>query len=283
MSNFIEDLPHDFISQITDYLLSNSDGKNISLVTEKACADIFKIPLTKVRHLVFKIGLMPICYKRNMNSISVDEQYRLFKSKVAVVGCGGLGGYIISQLARLGVGTIKAIDGDAFEEHNLNRQVFSRIDTLGKDKAHVIRDEINNINCLTTLIPVSAGLDETNCKELVSDVDVVADALDTIKTRLILARCCKQMGLPLVHGSIGGWYGQVSVQYPDDDCLINLFEGRSDKGIEEEMGNLSFLPAMVASIQVAEITKILLSKEPSLRKKLLAIDLLSCNFNILEF
>lgn len=283
MSEPIKKLPDDLVSNIANYLKANSDGDTISADTEKRCVDTFQIPINTVRHIVFRSGLMPLCYKRNMSSISIDEQYKLFRSSVVVVGCGGLGGYIISQLSRLGVGTIKAVDGDYFEEHNLNRQIFSDIDTIGKNKAEAICDELKKINPLTNLVPVKQRFDEFNYREIISDTDVAADALDSIHTRLILARCCKERDLPLVHGSIGGWYGQVSVQYPDDDCLINLFEGRADKGIESDLGNLSFMPSLVASIQTAEIIKILLGRPPSLRKKLLVIDMLNVRFNVLEF
>ncbi|MCX8026604.1 MAG: HesA/MoeB/ThiF family protein [Thermodesulfovibrionales bacterium] len=270
-------------SRIRQYLLMNSQQGSISIEAEKRCAEIFNVSLKDIRETVFNLGIMPMCYLRNMNTISVQEQHGLFKSSVAVIGCGGLGGYIVSHLARLGVGNIKIVDGDVFEEHNLNRQMFCGVDCIGKNKVDVIFNEVKNINPLTTIIPINERFNQSNCDEILKDVDVVADALDSIKTRLLLAKSCKRLGLPLVHGSIGGWYGQVSVQYPEDDNLISLFDGRDDKGIEQDLGNPSFTPALVSSIQVAEIIKILHGKRPTLRQKLLAIDLYDMRFNTLEF
>src|SRR5665647_1294012 len=84
-------------------------------------------------------GILPIRYQRNVHAISVEEQYRLFKARVAVVGCGGLGGYVIEELARIGVGSITAWDYDYFEEHNLNPVSYTHLRAHETDSYLVCR------------------------------------------------------------------------------------------------------------------------------------------------
>ena len=89
----------------------------------------------KVEEMALAQGIIPVRYQRNLNAISIEEQYCcLAKSRVAVVGCGGLGGYVIEELARLGVGFITAWDYDCFEEHNINRQLNAQLNNLGQSK-----------------------------------------------------------------------------------------------------------------------------------------------------
>ena len=86
----------------------------------------FGATVTQVEEVALELEILPARYQRNRQIISVGDQLTLFRSQVAVIGCGGLGGYVIEELARLGVGRIVVIDPDRFEEHNLNRQLLSR-------------------------------------------------------------------------------------------------------------------------------------------------------------
>ena len=94
--------------------------------------------------------------------VSTPQQLQLFRSKVAVVGSGGLGGYILEQLARLGVGQIVAIDDDVFEENNLNRQLLSTPAHLGRVKVEVAAERIADVNPAVTLTPVRARFGRDN-------------------------------------------------------------------------------------------------------------------------
>ncbi len=95
--------------------------------------------------------------------------------------------------------------------------------------------------------------------------------------RLELAECCAALGIALVHGAIAGWYGQVTTQFPGDDTLAKSYT-RSGQGIERELGNPSFTPALVASLEAAEVCKILLGRGTLLRRRTLTIDLLEMDF-----
>ena len=222
-------------------------------------------------------------YLKNYAAISVTEQSQLAKKRILIVGCGGLGGYLLEYLGRLGVGYITIVDGDVFDETNLNRQLLSSQMNLGKPKVLAAKHRMLAINPLVHLETVQENLTEENAASLVKDHDIVLDALDNIPDRLLLQRTCKEVGLPLVHGALAGWYGQVCVIQPGED-LLDLIYGNYDieQGEELETGSLSFTAGLVASIQASEAVKLLLGK-PTLNRELLAVDILQSQFDCIKF
>lgn len=221
-------------------------------------------------------------YSRNMNMLSPEENASLSSFNVCVVGCGGLGGYIIEMLARLGIGHLTVVDGDVFDETNLNRQLLSDMNSLGKPKAIVARDRINVVNPLVKVKVINGMLTEENCIEILQGHDVVVDALDSIDTRLLIQKHAEELNIPLVHGAIAGWYGQVTTIFPGDRTLDFLYSNNDKKGLEAELGNPSFTPALVASIEVSEVLKILINRGDLLRRKLLSINTLNQEYEIIN-
>jgi molybdopterin/thiamine biosynthesis adenylyltransferase len=261
------------------FLADNADGELLSWVDQREMMSCFDLECAKAEELILQEGYLPARYQRNQQMISTAQQLQLFQSKVAVVGCGGLGGYILEELARLGVGQIVAIDPDVFEEHNLNRQLLSTIETLGVAKAVAAEMRIAAINPAVRVRPVKAAFDREHGHEMLEGVGLVIDAVDNIKTRLELAEISGQLDIPLVHGAIAGWYGQVVTVYPGEGTLQKLYANWSGgKGIEAGLGNPSFTPAVVASLQVAEVCKVLLGQGDPLRNKMLSINLLDMQF-----
>jgi len=220
-------------------------------------------------------------YQRN-GIITYEEQLLMKQKKVCVIGCGGLGGYIIEMLSRFGIGTMSVVDGDVFDATNLNRQLLSTINTLGKSKAFTAAERVETIDSSLTIQVVATILDRENASDILKGHDVVVDALDSNSARLILLDACKELNIPLVHGAIGGWFGQVSTVFPEDEFIRSRVRGMANKGIEKQMGNPSFTPACIASIQVAEIIKVLLGRGELLREKIIFIDLLNNEIEILE-
>lgn len=220
-------------------------------------------------------------YQRN-GIITYEEQLLMKQKKVCVIGCGGLGGYIIEMLSRFGIGTMSVVDGDVFDATNLNRQLLSTINTLGKSKAFTAAERVETIDSSLTIQVVATILDRENASDILKGHDVVVDALDSNSARLILLDACKELNIPLVHGAIGGWFGQVSTVFPEDEFIRSRVRGMANKGIEKQIGNPSFTPACIASIQVAEIIKVLLGRGELLREKIMFIDLLNNEIEILE-
>lgn len=219
-------------------------------------------------------------YKRNIPTLTIEENEKLKDFRVCVVGCGGLGGYIIEMLGRIGIGHITVVDGDVFEESNLNRQILCDEDSIGDSKAEKARDRICKINSNVFVTSISKEIVSENSNGILINHDLVIDALDNIKTRFIIQEQCKNLNTPLIHGAIDGWYGQVTTIFPGDDTLDIIYKNKID--IKNKLGNPSFTPANIASIQVSEAIKVLLNKEEVLRKKLLLVDLLYHEYNLIE-
>ena len=220
-------------------------------------------------------------YKRN-GIFTKEEMNTLKDSKVCIVGSGGLGGYILEMLARVGVGSITIIDGDVFEESNLNRQILATSRNIGKVKVEEAQKRIAEVNPEIRVTPIHSYLSSENISEIIIDYNLVVDALDRIDIRLLLQDECEVKDIPLVHGAIAGWYGQVTTIMPGDKTLNRLYPNDQNKGVEVEIGNPSFTPAFVASLEVSEALKVLLKKDEILRNKMLYIDLLSNEFEVLD-
>ena len=221
-------------------------------------------------------------YSRNKNLMSDDEITLLSQKKVCVLGLGGLGGYIVEMLSRIGVGSLTLVDGDVFDETNLNRQLFSSMNNLGNSKALEAEKRVKGINPLTKVIPVYEFVDSSNAMKIIANHDVIVDALDSIDLRKSIARACTELNLPLVHGAIAGWYGQVATIYPNDTTLDILYPKDIKRGIEKELGNPSFTPALVASIQVSEVIKLLLNRGDLLRNSFMMIDLYTNDIEVIK-
>lgn len=217
-----------------------------------------------------------------MKTLSKEENDSLKNFKVCVIGCGGTGGYVIEMLGRIGIGSITAVDGDVFEESNLNRQILSSTDNLGFSKALEAKIRMEKVNPLIQVKALEKMLTEDNACSILNNHDVVVDALDSIPARLLLQRSCKKLNIPMVYGAIAGWYAQITTIFPGDDTLNKIYnvDKQTSKGIEKEMGNPSFTPALAASIEVSEVIKILLGRGELLRKKMVFIDLLSTEYDI---
>ncbi|NLM21428.1 MAG: HesA/MoeB/ThiF family protein [Peptococcaceae bacterium] len=213
-------------------------------------------------------------YVRNQTAISQAEQDRLAKAKVLVAGCGGLGGYIIELLGRIGVGHITAVDSDVFEASNLNRQILSSTSTLGLFKAEVAKTRMAEINPLVEMTAITKELNKDNALSLVQGHDLVVDALDNAPSRLILLSAARTANIPFVHGAIVGWRGRVSVAYPQDRALEKMLAA-VDQNFKAPDGNLGFTAAYTASRQAAEAVKILLGRGTVCRSMLLEFDLLN--------
>ena len=213
-------------------------------------------------------------YARNIPALTEEECLCLRDKKAAVIGCGGLGGHIIDQLARIGVGQLRVVDGDVFEPSNLNRQLLSSVPVLGISKAGAATEHIARVNPETEVDAVEDFLTEENVHSLITGCDVVLDALDNIPSRKILASACSEAGIPYVYGAISGWVAQAAVSMPGDNLVQKLYpEGTvlRDKSV------LSFTPALCASMQVSLCVK-LLTGRPVENGKIYYFDLLNQEF-----
>ena len=197
-------------------------------------------------------------YSRNIPALSEAECASLRGKTVAVIGCGGLGGYLIEYLSRIGVGTIRCVDGDVFEESNLNRQLLSTASNLGCRKADAAAARIRQINPDVQAQAFPVFLNEANALELITGCDAVLDALDSIDARRILAKACEEANIPYIFGAIAGWVAQAAISMPGDDLIHKLYP--EDATIKDK-SVLCFTPALCAAMQAALCVKLLTGRK----------------------
>ncbi len=193
-------------------------------------------------------------YIRNLGALTEAECALLRTKTVFVAGCGGLGGFLIEMLLRLGVGAIRAADGDAFEASNLNRQLLSSPQALGMHKAEAAAARAALVNPDVRFEAIGEFMTEENAPELIRGCDAVLDALDNIQARRTLARACAEEGIPLIHGAICGWSAQAAVIMPGDDLIDRIYPEGAKLGSKT---SLSFTPPFCAAMQAALCTRLL--------------------------
>lgn len=208
---------------------------------------------------------------RQMSIVTRSQQQRFKDAKIAVIGCGGIGGEVIEMLARMGVGELTVVDEDAFDLSNLNRQTLASMAELGLDKSAVAKEKVRLINPYVKLTNYTEHVDETNIDNIIGDADIVIDALDNVLARVILSRHAKEKGIPYIHGAIHGTLGQITVFLPDSSKTYEEMFNLPSKGKElteeviEALKNVTSgvppvigpTPNLVACLEAIEAFKII--------------------------
>ena len=260
-------------TEILKQLLGDLLGSGKALDHDRALQAARKtdLPLRDVESAALDMEIIPERYNRNMGTLGAEGQRRLLSKSVIVVGLGGLGGHVVEILARLGVGRIVGIDFDVFSENNLNRQIFSTVDNVGKSKAEQAKLRLAEINPAVDFTGFAQPFQDAEDR-VFDESDLVFDCLDDIPARLVLADRCTSAGVFLVHGAIAGWCGQTAVVEPGSDLLGKLYRGEKD-GLEKQSGNLPFTAAVAANIMAAKGTQVLLGRLPASRPPVEFFDL----------
>lgn len=229
------------------------------------------LSLRQVECSALEAGVLPERYSRNQKSFSNSDQLRLLRSRVVIIGLGGLGGTVTEILARIGVGRLTLVDGDTFDESNLNRQLLSGISTLGLPKTRAAEARVGEINPAVDIKTVEQFFTEKNSSEILRGASLAVDCLDTISDRFILEAGCREEGIPLVSAAIGGASGQATTIFPGDPGLRSIYgpPGQSPvRGIEASVGTLPFAALYMAAVQCSEAVTVLLGKRSELRNRL---------------
>jgi len=258
----------------------------IRLKTTSSISSTRKVPAKDVEIMALQQGIVPLRYLRNIGTIGLDGQVKLLQSTVAVVGAGGLGSTVVELLARQGVGHLVIIDGDRFTEQNLNRQIMSTEKNLGKYKVSVAAKRVKEINSATTVTVFRERLTVANAQSLLDDARVVVDGLDNLSSRLLVEQACRQLDIPYVYASIGGFNGQLMTVFPGDVGLSSLYGSCSDtlaeQGIETRIGNPPATVALIAALQVQEVVKIITGVGTPTRNRVLLVDVRECAIDRIE-
>lgn len=137
-------------------------------------------------------------FSRQIMLIGKANQEKLRNSSVLIAGAGGVGGYVCEALARCGVGKIIIVDNDSVDITNINRQIIATQDTLGLPKAELICRRVNTINPSAEVSPMNLFISEENADKLPLNIDYIADAVDTVSAKILLAQLAFKNGIPII-------------------------------------------------------------------------------------
>ncbi len=240
-----------------------------------------KLPLRAVEWFALDTGICPSRYQRNIGAFGIEGQKRLLESKIVIVGLGGLGGCLLEELARAGVGEITAVDPDVFDETNLNRQLLATEEMVGAKKVDEAESRLKKVNRAVAFTGFSVSLEQV-AESVWRDADLVFDCLDNIEGRFVLEERCSAADVALVHGAVAAWYGEVGVVWPGSGMLKKVYKGQG-RGIEEDVGAVGFTAATAASLMAAKGAAILTGKITAKEQKMLYFDLLEDEWQTIEF
>ncbi len=223
-------------------------------------------------------------YKRHILLPEVGEegQQKLLESKVLLLGAGGLGSPAALYLAAAGVGTLGIVDMDVVDASNLQRQILHNMDRIGERKVDSAKKTLTLLNPDVNVVTHDVRFGADNVMEIIGDYDVVLDGTDNFPTRYLLNDASLLARIPVVHGSIFRFEGQVTVFDPyHGPCYRCLLPEPPPPELAPscaEAGVLGVLPGIVGSIQALETIKLLLGLGDPLAGRLLAYDALEQSF-----
>ena len=223
-------------------------------------------------------------YQRHLLVPEVGEegQLKLLDAKVLLLGAGGLGSPAALYLAAAGVGTIGIIDMDVVDESNLQRQILHNLDRVGDRKVDSAKKTLTALNPDVNVVTYDTRLGADNIMEILDGYDVVVDGADNFPSRYLLNDASVKLGIPVVHGSIFRFEGQVTVFDPRNGPTYRdmLPEPPPPEMAPScaEAGVLGVLPGIVGSVQALEALKLILGVGDSLRGRLVAFDALEMSF-----
>ncbi len=224
-------------------------------------------------------------YSRHLLIPEIGEagQSRLLESRMLLIGAGGLGSPAALYLAAAGVGTLGIVDADVVDDSNLQRQVLHDTAALGRPKVASARERIAGLNADVDVVAYEERLTSENADRILREGwDVIVDGADNFPTRYLVNDASVWHGIPVVHGSIYRFEGQVTVFRPHEGpCYRCLFPQPPPPELAPscaEGGVLGVLPGVIGSIQANEALKLALGIGDPLVGRLLLYDALDATF-----
>jgi len=201
---------------------------------------------------------------------------KLRKAKVCVVGVGGIGNPVVTQLTAMGVGKLKIVDRDIIEISNLHRQHLYTENDIGRVKVEAAKERLEKINSSVEIEALPNSVTKYTAESIVDGFDIVVDALDSIDARYALNDACIKLNIPLIYAGALGMLGSICTIIPNKTaCLRCIFPALA----EDDMPTCSTegvhpsILYLVGGIQVSEVVKIILGEKPTLENKLIYVDL----------
>jgi adenylyltransferase/sulfurtransferase len=219
------------------------------------------------------------------NDIGYNGQLKLKNSKVCILGCGGLGVPTMFMLTAMGVGHIRIVDRDIISVSDLHRQYLYDINSIGLPKVEVAAEKLKRLNPNVKIEPIAEPIIKRNVSDIVNGMDVAVDGLDSIDTRYLVNRACREKKIPYVFAGAIESIANATTIIPDKTpCLECIFPSFNDKLLPKcsLVGVHPAVIGMISSVQVSEVTAILVGRTSQLAGKLLLINLNDLSFDKID-
>jgi adenylyltransferase/sulfurtransferase len=220
-----------------------------------------------------------------LEEIGFAGMEKLRNAKVCVVGVGGIGNPVVTQLTAMGIGKLKIVDRDVVEISNLHRQHLYTGKDIGKVKVEVAAERLRAINPAVEIEPAPLSVTKYTAENIVTGFDIVIDALDSIDARYALNDACIKFNIPFIYGGALGMMGSICTILPNKSaCLRCVFPAlyEDDMPTCSTEGVHPSILYLVGGIQVSEAVKIIMGHQPTLENKLLYIDLNELSFDKIQ-
>jgi adenylyltransferase/sulfurtransferase len=222
-----------------------------------------------------------------LSDIGILGQDILFKSKVLCIGAGGLGSPALVYLASCGIGFLGIVDFDKVDLSNLNRQFMYDEFDIGKSKVYCAENFLKKINNNVTIFTYNERLSYKNFLDIIPGYDVILDCTDSLESKFFVNECGIKLNIPVIHGSILGFSGYISIFSRDFGCYNCLYKDFSYTNFLGH-GVLGPVAGVIGAFQAIECIKVLLNSSihynfNTLFSKILFFDFKNLNFLILNF
>jgi adenylyltransferase/sulfurtransferase len=217
-----------------------------------------------------------------LEEIGFEGMEKIRGAKVCVVGAGGIGNPVATQLVAMGVGKVRIVDRDVIEVTNLHRQHLYTDDDIGRVKVEAAAERLRMLNPTVEVEPVPTSVTKFTAESIVKGFDVIIDALDSIDARYALNDACLKLNIPLIYAGAIGVTGTVCTILPNKSACVKC---RFPELKEDEMPACSTegvhpsILYLVAGVEVSEAVKIIMGKEPDLVNTIFIMDLGNLTFD----
>ena len=219
-----------------------------------------------------------------LKDIGISGQKKLKKSKVLIVGLGGLGCPAAEYLSRAGVGTIGLIDHDKVNLSNIHRQSIFTASDIKKYKVDVVKQRIQKVNSNINIKSFKKKIEDFNIKKIIKSFDIIIDGTDNFSSKFLINKFSKIIKKVFISGSIGKFDGHIfgfNFSKKKKPCLESFYQGIPDNiATCEEDGVIGTVAGVVGNIQANEAIKYILDVGKCLNGKVLIINLLNLEFRV---
>ncbi len=227
-------------------------------------------------------------YSRNLllSGFGTKGQEKLKRSKVLVIGAGGLGSSVLLYLAAAGAGSLTIVDSDDLELSNLNRQVIHKGSSIGTNKALSAKNSLSALNSGIQIKTITVRIKASNAEEVITGHDIVVDCTDNFASKFIINDSSVKLGVPLVHAAAVGYKGQAITILPGRSacyrCVFKEEPSASDAEQSTDIGILGAAAGLIGTVQASETIKYLTGSGELLTDKLFIADLRTNRFRTAE-